>query len=419
MNTVKLKSLLNGGFELRDSHKIFLSNILYNASFFLLGILIVKIFKLKAYDDFSFALAIVSPIMLFFNFNLRSYILSSSHKGNEFDFGGTLAFRIVFSLLPMVICIAATFFVKTVEMKLFLGVTLLKMSDHFFEYLNAAEQFSGKFTLIIRSQAMRSVLHVLIVPLSYFLFGFDNGFLIISSVILVISFVLILMRIKSFTNERMIQFDFKMIFELAKKLSPFLIIGLIDNLIFNFPKYLIKNDTNHYVGIFSALTLLSNIGFVLIGSQGQYYLREISLAFSRDDNKTYLKHVIKRYFLFVNRFSLLFVVVFSLGSSLLLKILYGPEIAAYSLYFIYILIASGCWYISSVYLYILLALQSYKDQLFIYILTFIFLIVCNVVLNYFFNPLLGAVVSFSVTLIFRLVILFFYFKVKMWKRIYS
>lgn len=284
--------------------------------------------------DYSLALALAAPIIIFFEFNLRALLVTDSK--NEYDFNEYLGSRILHMLLAYVILIV--FVILYTDDKTIIIITLLIGILKFIESLSGIVlgyfQKHGQIDLIGKSQLYRGIYSVLFFTISYYI----TKNLTISVVVLVIIMLMRLLlydlsnlkKIKSIGKIKPVINDSSL--RLIKLAYPLGFTALMGSLLINLPRYFLDYFTGVMtLGVFSALYYILVASDMLI--KPITMLAGPQLANSYNNNKNLF---FKKMFEFIGLSIVVFLVIFIpvlFYAENILYIFYGKNYVEYYLEF--------------------------------------------------------------------------------------
>jgi O-antigen/teichoic acid export membrane protein len=375
-------------------------NLIYALSQWLIVTVIARFGSAEDLGVYSLGLAITAPIVLFFNFQLRT-ILATDRK-NEYNFPQYLGGRIIHLSISFIIVMPVAILYsddkKTIIVIILMG--LVKYFEALSDICMGYFQKKGKVDIIGKSQFYRGIITAVIVSLLYI----TTQNIILSTLGLLFVMVLRLMfydirHLKPYTKVTPV-FGISW-FNLVKMAFPLGMASLISSLNTNIPRYFLDYFWGvEEVGIFSALY------YVLIA--GNMFLTPISLLAAPKIANAYNKEKINGFVKVNIQLSVIVSVIFSIfiliiiaERELILIILYGKEYAYYQNSFVVISFSMLFGFLTTFFALSAVAARVIKIQPFI---NFIVMII-TLLASYFCiraNGVLGASYSLLISRFFQM-----------------
>ncbi|KAB2336562.1 oligosaccharide flippase family protein [Cytobacillus depressus] len=313
-------------------------NLIYAFSQWIIVTMIAKIGPPDDLGIYTLGLAITAPIVLFFNFQLRTILATDSKNGFAFTqyFGG----RIIHLTLAFIIIIPVAFIysdnVSTFAVIVLMGLVKFfeSLSDICLGYL----QKNNRIDIIGKSQFYRGILSMIFVGAIYYFTGnivFSVAGLLI---VMIIRFLFYDLKRTSNFGEINPTFDISAI-KLIKLAYPLGFVALINSLNANIPKYVLDHFSGTYdVGVFSALSYILIAGNMLILPISLQAAPRLANAYAQTSKKYFFKINIQLSVLSIMIFLILLAIIIFQGD-IILGILYGDTYAKYHTSFVIICIA--------------------------------------------------------------------------------
>lgn len=308
-------------------------NIIYALSQWIIITLIAKFGASEDLGKYSLALAVTAPIVLFFNFQLRT-ILATDIK-NEYKFTQYLGSRILhltFSFL-FIIPISLLYAGDKETVLLIILMGLVKYFESISDICMGYFQKKRRIDLVGKSQLYRGILTTVVVGMLYV--STNNLLLAILGLLIVMImriFVYDLKHIKKF-GEIVPAFDLSWI-NLLKMAFPLGVVSLINSLNTNIPKYFLEYYSGvSSLGIYSALSYILIAGSMLITPISLLVGPKLATLYNQKDIKKFIKINILLSLISLFIFSIIISIVYFQGENIL-NLLYGNEYAVYNNVFI-------------------------------------------------------------------------------------
>ncbi|BDG45223.1 lipopolysaccharide biosynthesis protein [Saccharococcus caldoxylosilyticus] len=328
-----LKILAKNKLKSKLSWSLF-GNIIYALSQWGVVTIIAKYGTSRDLGIYSIGLAVTAPIVLFFNFQLRT-ILATDSK-NEYEFKQYYGGRIIHLTISFLIILPVSFIYgenkETIIAIILMG--LVKYFESLSDIFMGLFQKKGRIDLIGKSQLFRGIFTVVIFGLS---------FVLTRNVILSVCGLLITMIV------RFISYDMKKAQEYADIIPsfdswlrlirialPLGIVSLINSLNTNIPRYLLDRlSSPSDLGIYSALSYVLVAANMLITPISLLAAPKLADAYNNNRVKQFVKLNIIL-ILFSTLVFIPIILILIIQGENVLKILYSDEYATYNYEFIII-----------------------------------------------------------------------------------
>lgn len=328
-----LKILAKNKLKSKLSWSLF-GNIIYALSQWGIVTIIAKYGTSRDLGIYSIGLAVTAPIVLFFNFQLRT-ILATDSK-NEYEFKQYYGGRIIHLTISFLVILPVSFIYgenkETIIAIILMG--LVKYFESLSDIFMGLFQKKGRIDLIGKSQLFRGIFTVVIFGLS---------FVLTRNVILSVCGLLIIMVV------RFISYDMKKAQEYADIIPsfdswlklirialPLGIVSLINSLNTNIPRYLLDRlSSPSDLGIYSALSYVLVAANMLITPVSLLAAPKLADAYNNNRVKQFVKLNIIL-ILFSTLVFIPIILILIIQGENVLKILYSDEYATYNYEFIII-----------------------------------------------------------------------------------
>ncbi|WP_339200407.1 oligosaccharide flippase family protein [Peribacillus sp. FSL P2-0133] len=310
-------------------------NIIYALSQWIIITIIARFGSTADLGVYSLGLAITAPIVLFFSFQLRTFLATDSN--NEYNFAQYFGGRIIHLTISFILIIPIAFLysnnIETILVIILLGI--IKYFEGLSDICMGLYQKKSKIDIIGKSQMYRGISSIVAVGILYFytrsLIFSLLGLLIVMIVRLVNYDLKHLKPLGEFTPV----FDRSSI-QLMKMAFPLGVVSLISSLNTNIPKYFLEYFSGtEEVGIFSALYYILIASNMLITPISLLVAPGIANAYKQNKIKKFLKVNLQLSMVSVI-VSLLIITLIVLQGEFILNILYGSKYTPYNDSFIII-----------------------------------------------------------------------------------
>jgi O-antigen/teichoic acid export membrane protein len=258
----------------------FIGNAVYAGGQFLTLMLLAKLVRPQLVGQYALGLAVVYPVMMFTNLQLRSVFTSGSYQ--HIPFGNYIALRVLTTSLAFVIILAVTQ-ILGYDRELTIVVLMVGLAyatETFSDVYYARLQWHDRMAEISKSMIARALLTVLgLAVATYLTRSLVWG---IASIVVARGIVLFAYdvragsqglrgRPKLSSQEALdLRFDFKELLELSWVSLPLGIVGLLGCLSSSLPDFFVMHALGEReVGIFAAIGFVVSAGNMVVLSLGQ------------------------------------------------------------------------------------------------------------------------------------------------------
>jgi O-antigen/teichoic acid export membrane protein len=341
----------------------FLSNAIYGICQWGILVVIAKLGSPEMVGRFTLGIAVITPIILFVNLQLRTVQVTDVKQ--QYNFSDYLVLRLISSVLGMLAIIGVIFVGgykrETSTVILFMGIakTIESISDVFY----GLQQQCERMDKIAQSTIIRNLLSLII----FFFSLYFSQNLIYSTACLIFTsaFTLLFCDIPNtiyllkyssnhlvdihrnlFSNQYLSR-KCKVLINLIWVALPAGLAMVAINLIQNIPRYFIEYYLGEReLGIFSGIAYLPLTGYMFIVALGQSALSPLSKYYN-SGNIIAFKKLIAKLVLLAFLLGLTGIVISTNFGKLILTIMYKPEYAQQTSIFNCLMIWGGISYISS------------------------------------------------------------------------
>ncbi len=259
----------------------FVGNVVYAAGQFAMLTILTKLLRPESVGQYALGLALVYPLMMLTNMQLRSVMNSAGARATQF--GDYVSLRLLMTSLALAVAFAITrilhYGTELTEIILMVGVAygIETISDVFY----ARMQLHDRMAEISKSMMIRAVLSVLGMGIAVYL----SGSLLWGVLAVVVARVLVLFgydisrrahnleRESAQSRDNAVlspRFDTKEQVALLRRGLPLGVVVLLTTLSSSLPNFFIKHSLSERdLGIFSVISLTISVGNMAVVSLGQ------------------------------------------------------------------------------------------------------------------------------------------------------
>lgn len=360
-------------------------NVVYAASQWGMLVSMAKMGSVMMVGQFTLALAIASPIILFTNMSLRN--LQASDAAERFSFGDYFLVRLGTAMVGILLISFVTLLGRyDVE----LGLVILLMG-----VAKGVEALSDiAYGLMQRHESMHYVGRSLIIKGPLSLFALSLGIYFFHSLLIGMLFLVAVYLLRLLTYDlpnalRLAPLKLKVkwetVREIVRKSLPLGFVALFMSFNANIPRYFIEHTHGlEMLGYFSAMTYTMVAGTTVINAMGLSVIAPLANYYS-EKNMLLFKHLLTRLLAGALLLGLAGIAVVAFFGEPLLTFLYQAEYARFQSVFLLIMVGAGIGYLNSFLGNSLTAAQMFKEDLWLSS----FSIALNVAANAFLVPLGG------------------------------
>lgn len=384
-------------------------NLLFAFSQWLLLIGMAKLANNTMVGEYSLALAIVSPVFMLTNLQLRPIVVAEYNLKDSFDYKNFFTLRLYTVIIGIIIsCFSSLFTSSSIYLTVFL-LALIKaeeaISDIIYAYYNAqAKTKLISLSLTIKSTALIIVFFILL----YFLKSLAFSLI---GIILVYLLVLIFIDFKNINfNKTYFHLDLSDSYQIILTALPLGLSVMLVALQSNLPRFFLEKFYNlEMVGIFSVFYYFVIVGGIIINSVCQFLSPQFSIYYKKNNKRQLFKLAIEAWLIGLILGFLGLAIVYFMGD-VIVNLVYGKVYLNYLNTLNIIMFAGIFTYLSVVNGYLMTSLELIKIQLPLFVL----LTLVTLILSYFLiipKGLDGAawvcVISSALQFIFSTLILYF------------
>ncbi len=383
-----------------------LGNIIYAAGLWSVLIILAKLTTPDIVGQFALGLAITAPIIMFGNMRLR--LIQSSDDSDQYQFQDYFTLRLITTGLAVTCLVVITFFgnysneINVIIIIIGIAKAIESFSDIIFGYFQKNELLKYVGISLI-TKGIVSVLFVFMLTYIY-----KNAAAAAAGLVIAWGLVFIFFDLK----KTLYMEDYTSTFqiwssnrtsELFIHAIPLGFAALLGSLSLNIPKYFIEHLKGEgLLGIYAAIGYLSVAVMLIAASIGTPTLKRLSSSYSNKDIKEFNSLYL---FLVIVALSvgLLTIVISITAGPKLLDVLYGPAYSQYADLLTLFFIATIFNMIALYQWYILTAIKAYREQVAIYLISIItIVIICSSLIPVL--GLYGAVIAEIIGMLIHVII---------------
>ncbi len=321
--------------------------------------------------QFALGLAITAPVVLFFNLQLRP--VQATDSRGEYAFRDYLGLRMVTTLLALVL-ISVVVTVSGYRMEIVLVVLAVgaakafeALSDIFYGLLQRHERMD----VVGRSMMIKGPLSLLALGLVFYV----TGSLLWATVAIAATWAVTLgiydirkcaMLIKSGTHDMAVslmpRWKLGILWRLTGFALPLGFVAALNSLNTNIPRYLTEQYLGEReLGIFAALAYIMVSARLVSGALGNSASPRLSRFFA-EGNRAEFNKLLFRLVLFGFSAGAIGVLASLVAGRWILSLLYTPEYAEYTTLFVWVMVATGLGYVTSILNFGIVATRRFRLQ---------------------------------------------------------
>jgi O-antigen/teichoic acid export membrane protein len=399
----------------------FIANIIYGICQWGILVAIAKLGTPEMVGQFTLGLAVVTPVFLLTNLELRSVQATDANK--EYNFSHYLLLRLITTTLGLLVAISLIMLIgyheKAALVIMLIGIVkaIESFSDVYYGFLQQHEQMDN----VAKSIIWRNLLS-LITLISLFYFTHDIVWatvgLISAAIITFVSYDIpvrnLLLgisepkslketykQVREVVDKTLISSEFEIILKLAWLSLPAGLLVMLLSLNRYIPRYFIEWHLGQKeLGIFAAIEYPAIVGITIVTALGQSALPRLGKYYVKG-NQIEFKNLLLKLIGIGILLGFLGIIVVFFGGSQLLSILYKPEYAEYKNIFVLLMFWVAILYITSFLGYAATAARYFRSNLALSIV----ITMITTILSYFVIPshaLLGSAIVLVTTSLVQL-----------------
>ena len=378
---------------------LMISNILFGFSQMIIIVFLNKYGSTSTVGLYTLALAIVAPVTVLLNMGLNLHYNTSKQKVFINDY---LLIRYITGFLVIIISIILGIIFNH-EKYLIVVISLvatLKFIESLFEINYAFLQKKEMHNLISFSKIVRSLIITIWILIISFLLKFNLIIMIIGFIIFNYIFYYFYDFKKISIMKENIPYSFNRMKYIIFTSIPLAISTFIDTLNVNSQRIIIEKYLSiNEVGIYASLTTIMISGQLVISALLTYFLPKLNNSIKAKNIKKYLKLLIFMVIIAMILGISLILIVILFGDNIV-TILFTKEYIEYKTLTIVVMVTGLFWYISGTLYYGVIALNLYKAQMIIFIISFVVNLVSTLILVQI-NGIVGVAFALMFSMISR------------------
>jgi len=386
---------------------MFIGNAIYAFSQWFQISTISKLSDNNSLGNFTLALAIVSPVFMFSNLQLRGVQVTDTLE--EWKFSDYFSLRF-FSNLVSILFLIIVCLIVDVNIWLILLLSLLKSIEGFSEIFNSRQQLNEQMRLVSISFILKGVSIIISTFIGlYFFKSIEIGLALAITINLLILCLNDYKNCKPLlSNQQIFKRDNIRLKSLLIKAFPLGIVMLILSLNTNSLKYYVEyflgTETQ---GVYSSLTYVIILGNFVLSAIAQTILPRLG-KFYNEDQLTSFKSIAFKFILISIGIGTVSFIMSYIFADTILALLFNKKFLDYNILFKLIMFSTIFIYCASSLGYILTSMREYKVQPFINMTV----LVSNLIFGYIFIRKYGinglvfsSILSFTIQIIYTSLII--------------
>lgn len=358
-------------------------NVYYAACQWVVLVIIARIGGSDDVGNFSLALAITTPIMMFFNLGMRT-ILASDIRADHTE-AAYVVFRLLTSVAAFLTCLVVALVYRAETSGVIVAVAVSKSIETITDLYYGFRQRNMNLSHISKSLIMRGTVSTILLSVAYFFT--DN--LTLSVLAYAFSWTLVLF---TFDIDYKINISILSRGEFKESSAYFLSNGvplgltaLMISLGPNIPRYFLQNyEGSEALGIFSTMAYFITLGTVITSALGQSLVPVLS-RFHADGQYSLFKKYLSYSLLLVVLMGSVGVALSFFVGELILKLIYGEDFATHARLFPLFAVAATISYVGNILGYATSSARIFAGQAPAFLLT----ILVSFISSYLLIPQFG------------------------------
>ena len=345
---------------------IFLGTAAYSLSQWGLLVAVARIGTVDMVGQLALGFALVTPITLLFNLNLRA--VQATDATDQYRFSTYLGLRLVSTLMGlaalMAIVLVIGYPVGIVALALVLGVAKAfdGVSDIVYGLLQKHERMDRIGLSLLSRGALSLALATALILVTHSIIWATAG---MALAWLIWLFSYDLREARAFERARP-DFSPSSLWQLSRLSLPLGIVMMLLSLANNIPRYFVERSHGlAELGYFAALAYLMIVGNTVVGALGQAASPRLARYHAEGDRRAFLS-LLLRLLVISLVLGLLAVCVAIIFGRQVLEIIYGPDYAARNTLLVWLMVASMIGYVASVLGIAITAQRCFKPQLWLF-----------------------------------------------------
>ena len=364
--------------------------------------IIIFITKFRGYDELSsytIAFSFVSPVFMLFNLNIRFLVLNDIASKLLF-----YNFRLILNLLSLLVILILYYvltavFHRDISILLVFELSFFKIIDSWFELIQSFFQKKNELIKVGLLDYIRGAFIIILLILGFFLKWDIKTILFLYCVSIAIPIVIFIIK-------QGIIFDFEKIKNsisvLIPKGSVNALIGFIDVISFNLPRFFFEDKL---VGIYGNLSLIIYVSGIMFNAFLNAHFTNIQKFYLNKESNLLKSFIIStcKKIVFINLFQIIIVLVFG---DVLLRIIYKHDFLRYQPELLLFCLLNPIFHLSALLSYLLYAIGDFKTMISANIISFLIEIF---ILLYCYNfcglTFFFAIISYAIIMTIRTLVM--------------
>jgi O-antigen/teichoic acid export membrane protein len=307
-------------------------NLLYTISQYLILTLLIKNFSSGEVGSYLYAISFVSPIVIPFDMQLRSFYVTEKKDGLSFhDYQG---FRLVSNAVALLVIILSAFVLKPALAWVITLVGISKVIESQSDMYYAAAQKAERMDYISYSKFFKGLSALALVAVCIYAKLGINEILIAWSLLWLIFLLAfdarITLRLAGIGRRLGLVFRKRVFLSIIKLALPVLLLSFVDKFAANYPNYVIESKLGlSAVAIFGAIIYFRSIGAQVINPMGAVIAPRLADYWSNGRHADFM-NLLKRTTFSAFLLGIAGIAVAALFGKWILPLLYTEEYAAYT-----------------------------------------------------------------------------------------
>lgn len=307
-------------------------NLLYTVSQYLILTLLIKNFRSDEVGGYLYALAFVSPIVLPFDMQLRSFYITERKNGLSFhDYQG---FRLVSNGIALLIVLVSALILKPDMLLTISLVGVSKIIESQSDMYYGAAQKAERMDYISYSKFFKGLAALALVGICIYA-GMDINQVLMAwaalwFVVLIVFDARLTLRLAGIKRKVGVVWNKEVFVSIFKISLPVLILSFVDKFAANYPSYVVENKLGlSAVAIFGAIIYFRSIGAQVINPMGAVVAPRLADYYSDGKHADFM-HLLKRTTFSAFILGIAGIVIALLFGKWILPLLYTAEYTQYS-----------------------------------------------------------------------------------------
>jgi len=368
--------------RLESTTYAFGSNLNYTFAIWIVSVIINYFLGAGELGKFSMIQAIISPLALFFQLQLKVLATIEFNLKGKFSVYQKTILTSEFALILVISLIG----LLTKQPGLFYAFGIFKVIEVYYNFIQGYYQSHNNFKYVFYNSTIRGVIIVLFVILSLKLFKSTSlGFLGTSLILLPMIFFFDLKNISKEVPSILPGGSNEEAARLFLNGASISLVAFMDSLMVSIPRYFIKIEYNDVeLGRFTMVLQFFIAATIFVVSVGHPFLVRLKTNLLNNDKRRF-NNEIKLTLLIFLAASGLIIIFFIVYSDFIMKIVWGRENVILSNDLKLSLIGIVPLFLSSIFIYVINSLKYFK----VHILYYPFVVIAEIIFGFYIIPLYG------------------------------